>query len=168
VTIALERPTESRTRDPKELLNAVAPHVKECTHNIFETGCGVDLHEREVALLMRDNPLTRTEATTILDNGIMYLVTAMERPDVHLGVGKTVDAGVHQIILDTPVYFAFCEVYNGGRYKHHAPTLVRRGDGLVMRTFDVLQAQGFTPDEILWNGDGEDCSPCDDKVPDSH
>ncbi|WP_159424413.1 hypothetical protein [Streptomyces sp. 3214.6] len=42
------------------------------------------------------------------------------------------------------------------------------GDGLCLRTGDFLKSQGWAIDEELWAIDGADCSPCDDKVPDSH
>ncbi|MER5254384.1 MULTISPECIES: hypothetical protein [unclassified Streptomyces] len=164
-----DSPVVTLCREPRELLNAVRPYVKECTYNVFDApgneGC---LWDREIALLMRDNIMVKDMAERILGNAVMYLITAMERPDLHIGIGKVVDIGVHQIILDTPVYFAFCEVYNGGRYKHHAPLVRRRSDGLVIRTADVIREQGFAADEELWAIDGTSCSPCDDKVPDSH
>ncbi|WP_055563587.1 hypothetical protein [Streptomyces atriruber] len=169
MTILEEPPLAIASRDPRELLNAVHPHVKECTYNVFDApGNEGDLWDREVALLMRDNMLTRQWAEEILGNAVMYLVTAMERPDLHIGVGEIVDLGVHQIILDSPVYFAFCHVYNSGAYKHHAPLVERRTDGLVLRTVDVIRGQGFEPSGGLWAVDGANCSPCDDKVPDSH
>ncbi|MEU6995252.1 hypothetical protein ABZ953_31920 [Streptomyces sp. NPDC046465] len=172
MTILDADPVVTASRDPRELLNAVRPYVKECTYNVLVApGNEGDLWDREIALLMRDNTLTRSWAAEILRNAVMYLITAMERPDLHIGVGRIVDMGVHQIILDSPVYFAFCEVYNGkrgGGYKHHAPLVQRRTDGLVLRTADVIRGRGFEPSEDLWETDGADCSPCDDKVPDSH
>jgi hypothetical protein len=172
MTVLAESPHVTQCRDPRELLNAVRPYVRECTYNVFEApGNEGGLWDREVALLMRDNMLTRSWAEEVLGNAVMYLMTAMERPDLHIGVGKIVDQGVHQIILDSPVYFAFCDVYNGrrgGGYKHHAPLVQRRTDGLVLRTVDVIRGQGFEPSEELWTVDGADCSPCDSKVPDSH
>ncbi|CAM5628305.1 hypothetical protein SALBM135S_05801 [Streptomyces alboniger] len=126
MTVLVEQPLVTASRDPRDLLNAVRPHVKECTYNVFDApGNEGDLWDRETALLMRDNMLARPWAEEILGNAVMYLITAMERPDLHIGVGKIVDLGVHQIILDTPVYFAFCDAYNGkrgGGYKHHAPS----------------------------------------------
>lgn len=169
MTVLAETPPVTVSRDPRELLDQVRPFVRECTYNVFDApGNDGGLWDREVALLMRDNMLTRPWAEEILGNAVMYLITAMERPDLHIGVGKIVDLGVHQIILDSPVYFAFCDLYNGGRYKHHAPLIERRTDGLVLRTADVIRGQGFEPSEQLWAVDGADCSPCDDKVPDSH
>ncbi|WP_419992649.1 hypothetical protein [Streptomyces boninensis] len=171
MSTTLEDPTtETTTREPRALLNAVRPQIKELTYNVLESpgAADVDLYEREIALLLRDHTMVRSMAERILDNAIMYLVTAMEHPEVHLGVGKLVDIGVHQIILDTPVYFAFCEAYNGGKYKHHAPLITRRGDGTVIRTADFMRSVGFAADEELWAIDGSDCSPCDNKAPDSH
>lgn len=69
---------------------------------------------------------------------------------------------------DTPVWWGICRLYNGGRFKHHAPFIQRRRDGLCLRTGDFLRSQGWAIDEELWALDGTDCSPCDDKVPDSH
>ncbi|MFJ9176992.1 hypothetical protein [Streptomyces sp. NPDC102360] len=167
MTTALEpRTTPSRTRDPRELLNAVQQHVKHLPINVFDNG--MTLWDREIALLLRDNEMVRDMAERILGNAVMYMITAIERPDWHLGVGKLVDKGVHQIYLDTPVLFAFFNAYNDGEFKHHAPFIQRRRDGIVLRTADMLRDNGFTPDEELWAVDGANCSPCDDKVPDSH
>ncbi|MEU2763849.1 MULTISPECIES: hypothetical protein [unclassified Streptomyces] len=153
-------------RDPRELLNAVQPHVRHLTINVFDSG--MTMWDREIALLLRDNEMVRDMAERILGNAVMYLITSIERPDWHLGVGKLVDKGVHQIYLDTPVLFAFFAAYNGGEFKHHAPFIQRRRDGIVLRTADMLRANGFTPDDELWFVDGANCSPCDNKVPDSH
>ncbi|MEV6547230.1 hypothetical protein AB0M57_00810 [Streptomyces sp. NPDC051597] len=155
---------QTRTRNPRVILNAVQERVP---HLVEEEGVA-DLWEREVALLLRDSVAIRSLAERILGQGIAYLITAMERHGVDMGVGKTVDVGVHQLILDTPLYFALCEEYNGGRYKHHAPLIERRRDGTVMRTAELLRENGFAVDDELWEVDASDCSPCDDKVPDSH
>ncbi|MFF8783956.1 hypothetical protein [Streptomyces sp. NPDC015125] len=171
MTVMVEAQSDTTYRDPRALLDAVRPHVKECTYNVLESPGSdrLDLWDREIALLMRDNVMVRDMAERILGNAVAYLVTAMEHPNVHLGVGKTVDMGVHQIILDTPVYFAFCDTYNHGRYKHHAPLIQRRTDGPVIRTGDFLRSNGFDADRELWDQiDGAECSPCDNKVPDSH
>ncbi|MFC9296947.1 hypothetical protein ACFTWH_08440 [Streptomyces sp. NPDC057011] len=169
MTVMIENPSTgntARSRDPKELLNAVTPHIQHLTVNILDDGMTV--WDREIALLLRDEVDTRETAERILGNAVMYMIASMENPDVHIGVGKIVDKGVHQVILDTPVYFAFCDLYNGGKYKHHAPFIKRRTDGLVIRTADFLTSCGFSPDQELWAKDGADCSPCDSKVPDSH
>ena len=170
MTVTLEAPSGTTYRDPRELLNAVAPYVTEKTYNIFEApgAQGIDLWEREVRLLLRDAVVVRSLAERILGQSVAYLITAMENPGVDIGPGYTVDIGIHQIILDSPVYFAFCELYNGGRYKHHAPLVERRRDGTVMRTADVIAQHGFEVDAELWEVDAADCGPCDDKVPDSH
>lgn len=155
-----------RSRDPKELLNAVLPHIAHLTVNIVDSG--MTLWDREIALLLRDHTMVRDMAERVLGNAVMYTLGCIEHPEVHLGVGKLVDIGVHQLILDTPVWFAICDLYNGGRYKHHAPFIERRSDGLCLRTADFLTSIGFDIDEELWAIDGTDCSPCDNKVPDSH
>ncbi|MGW4866529.1 hypothetical protein [Streptomyces chartreusis] len=166
MTAALELPASTDTRDPQELLNAVAPHISELTLNVFDSG--MSLWDREIALLLRDHTMVRDMAERILGNAVMYTVGCMEHPEVHLGVGKLVDIGVHQLILDTPVWWGICRLYNEGAYKHHAPFIARRRDGLCLRTADYLKSIGFAVDEELWAIDGVDCSPCDNKVPDSH
>lgn len=166
MTVTLEQAASTRTRDPKELLNAVAPHITELTVNVFDSG--MSLWDREVALLLRDNTMVRNMAERILGNAVMYTIGSIEHPDVHLGVGKLVDIGVHQLILDTPVWWGIGRLYNGGAYKHHAPFIERRGDGLCLRTAEFLTSIGFDIDEELWAIDGANCSPCDNKVPDSH
>ena len=81
---------------------------------------------------------TRTRDAKVLLNGVeqhlKHLTTNV------LDVGKLVDIGVHQLILDTPVYFAMCDPYNGGAYRHHAKFIERRGDGLCIRTADFLRS----------------------------
>jgi hypothetical protein len=170
MTVTLEAPSGTTYRDPRALLNAVAPYVTEKTYNIFEApgAQGIDLWEREVRLLLRDAVAVRSLAERVLGQSVAYLITAMENPGVDIGPGYTVDIGIHQIILDSPVYFAFCALYNGGKYKHHAPLVERRRDGTVMRTADVIAQHGFKVDAELWEVDAADCGPCDDKVPDSH
>ncbi|MDO0933934.1 hypothetical protein QQY66_20430 [Streptomyces sp. DG2A-72] len=155
--------TRSKTRDTRAILNA----VQEC-EPLLVPDEDMDLWEREVRLLLRDSVAVRSLAERILDQGIAYLITAMENPGVDMGPGCTVDIGVHQVILDTPVYFALCEMYNGGRYKHHAPLVRRRRDGIVMRTAEIIRNNGFEIDMELWEVDASDCGPCDEKVPDSH
>lgn len=166
MTVTLEQPAGTRTRDPQQLLNAAAAHITELTINVFDSG--MTLWDREIALLLRDHTMVRDMAERILANAVMYTIGCIEHPEVHLGVGKLVDIGVHQLILDTPVWFAICRLYNGGAYKHHAPFIERRRDGLCVRTADFLTSIGFDVDEELWATDGTDCSPCDNKVPDSH
>ncbi|MFG2310605.1 hypothetical protein ACGFS9_18310 [Streptomyces sp. NPDC048566] len=166
MTIPLDQPAATRTRDPRELLNAVAPHITELTLNVFDSG--MSLWDREVALLLRDNTMVRNMAERILGQAVAYTLCSIENPDVHLGVGKLVDIGVHQLILDTPVWWGLCRLYNGGAFKHHAPFIERRTDGLCLRTADFMRFQGWDVDEELWAIDGANCSPCDNKAPDSH
>ncbi|MFI9076088.1 hypothetical protein ACIGW8_06220 [Streptomyces sioyaensis] len=164
MTVTIETPTPARTRDPRVILNALEERVPHLVSSVEVP----DLWEREVQLLLRDSVAVRSVAERILGQGIAYLITAMENPGVDMGVGKTVDIGVHQVILDTPLYFAFCDEYNGGAYKHHAPLIQRRRDGTVGRTAELLRRNGFNVDDELWGSDESDCSPCDNKVPDSH
>ncbi|NSC23528.1 hypothetical protein FM076_21180 [Streptomyces albus subsp. chlorinus] len=168
MTVTIETPTPTpaltRTRDPRVILNALEPRVPHLVSSVDVP----NLWERKVQLLLRDSVAVRSLAERILGQGIAYLITAMENPGVDMGVGQTVDVGVHQIILDTPLYFAFCDEYNKGAYKHHAPLIERRQDGTVMRTADLIRANGFEVDEELWAVDASECSPCDNKVPDSH
>ncbi|GAA2577844.1 hypothetical protein [Streptomyces tubercidicus] len=93
--VMLEVPSRTTHRDPRALLNAVRPYVKECTYNVFESpGSGEDLWNREIALLKRDNSLMLDgTAGRILDNAVAYLVTAMERPELHQGMYKGGFAG---------------------------------------------------------------------------
>lgn len=163
MTTVVQAPT--RTRDPQLVLNAVQPHVRYLPANVSDGGT---LWEREIALLLRDNTMLRNMAERILGQAVAYTVATMEHKDVHLGVGKLVDIGVHQLILDTPIYFAMCDLYNGGAYRHHAPFIQRRSDGLCLSTADFLRSDGWDVDAELWAIDGAECSPCDSKVPDSH
>ncbi|PRH80005.1 hypothetical protein C6N75_06570 [Streptomyces solincola] len=165
MTIAAQPLAAIRTRDPQAALNAATPHVRHLQVNVADGGT---IWEREIALLLRDNTMVRSMAERILGQAVAYTLATMEHKDVHLGVGKIVDIGVHQLILDTPVYFALCDLYNNGAYRHHAPFIERRRDGLCIRTADFLRADGWVVDEELWASDGADCSPCDNKVPDSH
>lgn len=164
MTVMLEAPEATQLRDPKAILNALWEE-----NPLLVPDEGMDLWEREVQLLMRDTIRVRSLAERVLNQGIAYLITAMESPGVDMGPGFEVDQGVHQLILDTPVYFALCEKYNGGRgYKHHSPLVLRRGDGTVMRTADIIRENGFPVDVELWSVDAANCGPCDNKVPDSH
>src|SRR5258707_412590 len=99
MTFTLESSAGIRTRDPKELLNAVQPHVKQLTINVLDSG--MTLWDREIALLLRDHTMVRDMAERILANAVMYTVGCFEHPGVHIGVGKLVDIGIHQLILDT-------------------------------------------------------------------
>ncbi|MDH6139500.1 hypothetical protein P3T35_001500 [Kitasatospora sp. GP30] len=99
MTVTLQSPGATRPRDPRELLNAVQPRIQHLSVNVLDSG--MTIWDREVALLLRDEVMVRDLAERILGNAVMYVVASMEHPDVHLGVGKVVDIGVHQVILDT-------------------------------------------------------------------
>lgn len=163
MTVVIEAPEVTGFRDPKAILDEIGQ-----ANPLLTPDPGIGLWEREVQLLMRDTVRVRSLAERILGQGVAYLITAMEKPGNDMGPGFEVDQGVHQIILDTPTYFAVCERYNNGRYKHHAPLIRRRRDGIVMRTAAIIQQNGFEVDRELWEVDASDCGPCDDKVPDSH
>ncbi|MFJ4962790.1 hypothetical protein ACIP6P_10145 [Streptomyces sp. NPDC088729] len=120
------------------------------------------LHRNPRRLLNDVQPRVKHLTINVLDRGMALW------PEVRRGVGRLVDLGVHQLILDTPAWWALCDTYNGGRYQHHAPFIERRNDGLCLRTAEFLASIGFDVDEELWAIDGTDCSPCDNKVPDRH
>lgn len=142
------------------------PSTVATRHRPARHGWGIKM-SRSVPYLSRGWGISKSPIN-ILGNAVMYVMGSIESPDVHLGVGKLVDIGVHQLILDTPVWWGICRLYNGGRFKYHAPFVERRRDGLCLRTGDFLRSQGWAIEEELWVVDGTDCSPCDDKVPDSH
>ncbi|MYV44824.1 hypothetical protein GT031_04160, partial [Streptomyces sp. SID2888] len=72
MTVTIEQPTSTLIRDPKESLNAVAPHITELTTNVFDSG--MTLWDREVALLLRDHTMVRDMAERILGNAVMYVM----------------------------------------------------------------------------------------------
>lgn len=134
--------TEVQVRDPREF---VSPQV----------------WDREIALLVRDNPFDRVMAERVFGQGIAYLITAMEMwgRGLEIGCGELVDTGVHAFILDTANYRAFCERYFG-RFLDHVPEIDRKADGTVMRTAAVIADNGFAVDWPLWEKDSAKCSPC--------
>ncbi|MFD8089006.1 hypothetical protein [Streptomyces malaysiensis] len=163
MTVTLDVARTTGLRDPKAILDDIGMANPQLIPDL-----GIGLWEREVRLLQRDVVRVRSLAERIINQGVAYLITAMEKPGNDMGPGFEVDQGVHQIILDTPTYWAICEKYNQGRYKHHAPLIERRRDGIVMRTAALIAKNGFAIDAELWEVDASDCGPCDDKVPDSH
>lgn len=100
MTTVVQAPT--RTRDPQVVLNAVQPDIRYLPANVADGGT--------------------------LCQAVAYTVATMEHKDVHLGVGKLVDIGVHQLILDTPVYFR-CATSTTG-----APTGITRRSSSAART----------------------------------
>uniref|UniRef100_UPI003F49847C glycine-rich domain-containing protein n=1 Tax=Amycolatopsis sp. CA-096443 TaxID=3239919 RepID=UPI003F49847C len=120
-----------------------------------------EVWDKEVGLLMRDNPFDKIMAERLLGQAVAYLITAMELRGQHreLGPGQLVDIAVHQLILDTRMYHAFCDTYLG-EYLHHVPEVERKGDGTVARTAEAIAALGFPVDWPLWEADFAKCSPC--------
>ncbi|MGV9234223.1 transposase family protein, partial [Streptomyces nigra] len=95
--------------EPGRLQPPVAAHR---THSVPQSAA-----TREAFL--RENTMVRDMAERILGNAVMYVMGSIENPDVHLGVGKLVDIGVHQLILDTPVWWGLCHRCNGGMVTPH-------------------------------------------------
>jgi len=92
--------------------------------------------DREIKLLVRDNPFDTVMAERLLGQGIAYLITAMEKygQGLELGCGELVDTAV--------------------------PEIDRKYDGTVERTADIVAASGFPVDRPLWEHDFSKCSPC--------
>lgn len=120
-----------------------------------------DMWDREIALLVRDNPFDKVMAERIFGQAIAYLITAMEKwgQGLEIGCGELVDTGVHAFILDTRNYQEFCRTYFG-QMLHHVPEIGRKADGTVMRTAQVIEGNGFAVDWPLWEKDMSKCSPC--------
>ncbi|AEN10852.1 MULTISPECIES: hypothetical protein [unclassified Streptomyces] len=120
-----------------------------------------DLWDKQVGLLMRDYPYDSVMATRVLGQGYAYLLTAMNHRGQALGLApsKIVDIGVHTIILDTVAYATLCERFNGGHFLHHVPDVDFKNDGSVLRTADLIAADGWEIDLPLW-ADAADCGPC--------
>jgi hypothetical protein len=120
-----------------------------------------ELWERQVTLLVRDNPVDTVMAERLLGQAIAYLITAMEKwgQGLELGVGALVDLAVHTLILDTRNYAEFCQRYHG-EFLHHVPEIDRKADGTVARTAEIIEANGFAVDWPLWQADFGKCSPC--------
>lgn len=138
------RPTNATTRrDPKSF---VTP----------------DVWEREIKLLVRDNPFDTVMAERLFGQGIAYLITAIEKhgQQLELGCGELVDAAVHAFILDTRNYREFCRQYFNGQFLDHVPEIERKCDGSVRRTAEVIEANGFQVDWPLWEKDYSKCTPC--------
>ncbi|MEW2265526.1 hypothetical protein ACGF5T_32530 [Streptomyces sp. NPDC047853] len=119
------------------------------------------LWNKQVGLLMRDYPYDSVMAARVLDQGYAYLLTAMRHRGEGLGLAPStlVDVGVHAVILDTVSYFELCERFNGGHYLHHVPEVGFKDDGSVLRTADLIAADGWQVDLPLW-ADAAKCSPC--------
>lgn len=118
--------------------------------------------DREIKLLVRDNPFDTVTAERIFGQAVAYLITAMEKggQGLGLGCGYLVDMGVHAFILDTRNYADFCSRNFYGRFLHHTPETGRKNYGTVMRTARVIESNGFAIDWPLWEKDALRCSPC--------
>jgi hypothetical protein len=119
------------------------------------------LWERQIALLVRDNPVDTVMAERLLGQAIAYLITAMEKwgQGLEIGVGAPVDLAVHTLILDTRNYAEFCRRHHG-EFLHHVPEIDRKADGTIARTAQVIEQNGFAVDWPLWQADFGKCSPC--------
>ncbi|MGI8313410.1 glycine-rich domain-containing protein [Saccharopolyspora hattusasensis] len=135
--------TQQQVRDPRSF---VAPEV----------------WDREIALLVRDNPFDVVMAERLFGQAIAYLVTAMEKwgQGLEIGCGQLVDTAVHAFILDTVNYRQFCYRYFDGKFLEHVPEIERKCDGSVQRTAGIIQANGFAVDWPLWEADFTKCTPC--------
>ncbi|GAA0434898.1 hypothetical protein [Streptomyces luteireticuli] len=121
-----------------------------------------EVWEREVQLIMRDHGMDHETAERTFGQTIAYLVTSVERPDVHMGPAPRVDFGVHSFVLDSINYTAFCNTV-AGHYIHHVPHLPQQNSGeapSLRETVQAIKAAGFGIDHDLWNADEADCSQC--------
>ncbi|MGQ4390635.1 hypothetical protein [Streptomyces sp. SAS_270] len=118
--------------------------------------------DREIALLVRDNPFDVVMAERLFGQAIAYLITAMEKwgQGLEIGCGALVDTDVHAFILDTINYRAFCARHFNGGFLEHVPEIDRKADGTVMRTAQIIAGNGFAIDLPLWEADAAKCSPC--------
>ncbi|MEV7603524.1 hypothetical protein AB0O91_39765 [Kitasatospora sp. NPDC089797] len=120
-----------------------------------------DLWDKQVGLLMRDYPYDSVMAARVLGQGYAYLLTAMAHRGEKLGLGPSslVDIGVHTIILDTVAYAELCRIHNGGHFLHHVPAVEFKNDGTVLRTAELIAADGWNVDLPLW-ADAAKRGPC--------
>jgi hypothetical protein len=119
------------------------------------------LWDKQVGLLVRDYPYDSVMAARVLGQGYAYLLTAMNHRGESLGLApsKLVDIGVHTVILDTVAYARLCDRFNGGRFLHHVPEVDMKDDGSVLRTAELVAADGWEVDLPLW-ADAAGCGPC--------
>ena len=86
------------------------------------------------------------------------------------GTGVTIIARMKVQLVDpsafTPPYdHALCAALSSGDGSRICPLLGREFQaGLI----NQARRNGFDVDDELWAMDAADCSPCNDKVPDSH
>lgn len=120
-----------------------------------------EVWEREIKLLVRDNPFDIVMAERLFGQAVAYLITAMEKSGQRLGLGcgELVDTAVHAFILDTRNYREFCYRHFGS-FLEHIPEIERKDDGSVERTARVVEGNGFAVDWALWEKDFSKCTPC--------
>lgn len=144
-TAALAQPTVQRTdwRDSRQFVSS-------------------EVWDRQIALLTRDHPFDTVMAERLFGQAVAYLITAMEKwgQNLELGCGPLVDTAVHAFILDTVNYREFCARHFDGRFLEHVPEIEFKYDGSVLRTAEVIEANGFAIDRPLWERDGAKCTPC--------
>ncbi|MFJ8250214.1 hypothetical protein [Streptomyces sp. NPDC094466] len=143
------------------MATAVAPSLVTDPIRAARDVVPADLWDKQVGLLMREYPYDSVMAARVLGQGYAYLLTAMNHRGQALGLApsKIVDIGVHMIILDTVAYATLCESFNGGHFLHHVPDIDFKNDGSVLRTADLIAADGWEVDLPLW-ADAADCGPC--------
>ncbi|MEU6384797.1 hypothetical protein ABZ847_14610 [Streptomyces bauhiniae] len=121
-----------------------------------------EVWDREVTLLMRDNPFDKVMAERLFAAAVSYLITAMEKwgQGLELCCGRIVDIAVHTFILDTRNYREFCARHFDGGFLEHIPEIAFKYDGSVERTAHIIAANGFPVDWPLWEADYSKCGPC--------
>ncbi|MFI9393059.1 hypothetical protein [Streptomyces bauhiniae] len=121
-----------------------------------------EVWDREVTLLMRDNPFDKVMAERLFAAAVSYLITAMEKwgQGLEMCCGRIVDIAVHTFILDTRNYREFCARHFNGGFLEHIPEIAFKHDGSVERTAHIIAANGFPVDWSLWEADYTKCGPC--------
>ncbi len=122
----------------------------------------------EVALLLRDHTMVCDMAERILGNAVMYTIGCMETPRSTWASASSLTSAFTSSSSTRRCGGPSATCRRGPlqapRPVHRAPP--RRP--VPARTADFLKSIGFGVDEELWAIDSTDCSPCDNKVPDSH
>ncbi|WP_034087608.1 hypothetical protein [Streptacidiphilus albus] len=121
-----------------------------------------EVWQREIQLLVRDNPFDEVMAERLFAAAISYLITAIEKwgQGLEMCCGRLVDTAVHAFILDTRNYREFSHKYFDGRFLEHIPEIEFKYDGSVERTAQIIADNGFPVDWKLWERDYGKCGPC--------
>ncbi|MFC4114267.1 glycine-rich domain-containing protein [Nonomuraea zeae] len=121
-----------------------------------------DVWERQIQLLVRDHLWDTVTAERCFGQTIAYLITAMEKwgQRLEISCGPLIDRAVHNFILDTRNYAAFCAKYFNGEFLHHVPEIEFKFDGSVEKTAHVVAGNGFEVDWSLWEAGFNQCTPC--------